>query len=193
MDTNTTPAQAIEQQPIIVQEEAPWLQQNGKHTPEEYLKTLTPEWSSKTWERYLNWFENQDGTRAESIVDTKRYDTLCEEQEESIFAAHSEISADDELMETISKFLMRLTPQQRRVIELIFWNGRSEREVAQKLGISGAAVHRLKLRALNKIKQLVKGVSSSRIMKGENSPIINEGGTDAENLSLAKSPMAEAG
>lgn len=193
MDSNTTPAQAIEQQPIIVQAEAPWLQQNGKHTPEEYLKILTPEWSSKTWEKYLSWFENQDGTRAESIVNPKRYDSICEEQEESIFAAYSQTSADDELKTIISKFLLRLTPQQRCVIELIFWEGRSERYVAEQLSINQKSVHRLKIRAMSKIKQLLKGGLSSRIMKGENSPIMNEGGTDAENLSLAKSLMAEAG
>ncbi len=193
MDTNTTPAQAIEQQPIIVQAEAPWLQQNGKHTPEEYLKTLTPKWRSETWERYLNWFENQDGTRAESIVDTKRYDKICESEEESVFAAYSQTSADDELKSIISKFLLRLTPQQRRVIEMIFWEGRSERFVAEQLSINQKSVHRLKIRGMSKIKQLLKGGLSSRIMKGENSPITNKGGTNAENLSLAKSPMAEAG
>lgn len=193
MDTNTTPAQAIEQQPIIVQAEAPWLQQNGKYTPEEYLKILTPEWSSKTWEKYLSWFENQSGTRAESIVNPKRYDSICEEQEESIFAAYSQTSADGELKAIISKFLLRLTPQQRRVIEMIFWEGRSERYVAQALEINQQPVNRLKKRALNKIKHLLSEGVSSRIMKGENPPIMNEGGTNAENLSLAKSPMAEAG
>lgn len=193
MDTNTTPAQAIEQQPIIVQAEAPWFQQNGKHTPEEHLKTLTPKWSAETWEKYLNWFENQDGTRSESIVDTKRYDKICESEEVSIFATYSQTSADDELKAIISRFLLRLTPQQRRVIEMIFWEGRSERFVAEQLSINQKSVHRLKNRAMSKIKQLLKGGLSSRIMKGENSPIMNEGGTDAENLSLAKSLMAEAG
>lgn len=193
MDAHTTPAQAIEHQPIIVRAEAPWLQQNGKHTPEEYLKILTPEWSSETWEKYLNWFENQNGTRAESIVNPKRYDSICEEQEESILSAYSQTSADDDLRVTISKFLLRLTPQQRRVIEMIFWEGRSERYVAQFLGINQQPVNRLKKRALSKIKDLLSEGVSSRIMKGENSPIMNEGGTDAKNLSLAKSPMAEAG
>lgn len=193
MDSKIMPAQAHEQQSIIIQAESPWLQQNGKPTPDEYLKTLTPDWSSEVWESYLSWFETQTGARAESLVDSKKYDRICESEEESIFSAFAQTSADDELKAIISRFLLRLTPQQRRVIEMIFWDGRSERYIAELLSINQKSVHRLKLRALSKIKDLLKGGLSSRIMRGETSPLINEGGTNAEHLSLAKSHLAETG
>lgn len=193
MDSEIMPAQAHEQQPIIIQAESPWLQQNGKPTPDEHLKTLTPKWSAELWERYLSWFESQTGARAESILDSRKYDRICESEEESIFSTYAQFCADDELKEKISKFLLRLTPQQQRVIEMIFWDGRSERYVAEHLSINQKSVHRLKLRALSKIKDLLKGGLSSRIMRGETSPLITEGGTNAEHLSLAKSHLAEAG
>jgi RNA polymerase sigma factor (sigma-70 family) len=192
MDTITKSAQTIEQYSIIVQPEAPWLQQNGKHTPDEFLKTLTPTWSPELWEKYLIWFENHSGTRAESLVGTKKYDRACESEEESLFSAFAQSNADDELKNIIGRFLLRLTPQQRRVIEMIFWEGRSERYVAQALGINQQPVNRLKKRALSKIKDLISEGVSSRIMSGENSPLINEGGTNAECLSLAKGHLAEA-
>ena len=111
----------------------------------------------------------------------------------ALFSAFAQTNADDELKSVVSKFLLRLTPQQRRVIEMIFWDGRSERYVAEHLSINQKSVHRLKLRALSKIRDLLKGGLSSRIMRGETSPLINEGGTNAEHLSLAKSHLAEAG
>jgi RNA polymerase sigma factor (sigma-70 family) len=82
----------------------------------------------------------------------ERYDRICESEEESIFSTFAQSCADDELKEKISKFLLRLTPQQQRVIEMIFWDGRSERYVAEHMSINQKSVHRLKLRALSKIK-----------------------------------------
>jgi len=192
MDSKTMPAQAHEQRPLIIQAEAPWLQQNGRITPDEHLKTLTRKWSSEVWERYLKWYENQTGARAESLVDTKKYDLICESEVESILSGYVQSNAENELKTIISKFLLRLTPQQRRVVEMIFWDGRSERYVAEHLLINQKSVHRLKLRALSKIKDLIKEGLSSRIMRVETSPLINERGTNAEHLSLAKRRLAEA-
>lgn len=76
---------------------------------------------------------------------------------------------------------------------MIFWEGRSERYVAQSLGINQQPVNRLKKRALSKIKHLISEGVSSRIMRGEQSSLINKGDADAEILLLAESHLAEAG
>jgi RNA polymerase sigma factor (sigma-70 family) len=193
MDSKVLPAQITEQESIIVQPKAPWLQQNGKPVPDELLKTLAPSWSAEVWEKYLVWFENLNGSRGESLVIPKRYDRICESEEESIFSAFAQTDADDELKSIVSRFLLRLTPQQRRVVEMIFWEGRSERYVAQSLGINQQPVNRLKKRALSKIKHLISEGVSSRIMRGEQSSLINKGDADAEILLLAESHLAEAG
>lgn len=191
MDSTNTPAQILEQEPIIVQPDAPWLRTNGKVTPDDHLKSLTSQWGPETWEKYLCWFENQTGQRAESLESPKRYDEICESQEESIFV-YAQSSADDDLKNLVGEYLKTLTNQQRRVIELLFWEGRSERYVAKALSVNQKSVHRLKLRAINKIRTLLKGGLSSRIMRGEISPLRN-GGPNEQTLFLAKSRLAEAG
>ncbi len=190
MDSNQNSAQVIEQI-VIVNPEAPWLLENGKITPEAHLRSLTPGWNAETWEKYLSWFQSQEGQRAESLVSVRRYIELSESKQESVFD-FSQSAADDDLRALVSQYLSTLTEQQQRVIEMIFWDGRSERFVANALAINQKSVHRLKIRAVNKIKVLLKGGLTSRIMKGENSPI-TKGGTDERNHRLADSDLAEAG
>ena len=148
---------------IIVQPEQPWLLLNGNSTPDEHLKTLTPAWNQATWEKYLDWY---DVPRPESLVRPKTYRKICEATEESLFV-NAQSNADDELKARVSSFLSKLTDQQKVVINLIFWEGRSEREVAELLKINHKSVHRLKVRALKKIRGLLVGGPASRIMKGK--------------------------
>lgn len=152
-----------EQITYTVQPEQPWLLTNGDKTQDHHLMTLTPSWSAEIWERYLTWFETP---RSESLISSRRYDQICEESAESIFE-FAQSNAEDELKNRVAQYLAELTGQQRQVIELIFWEGRSERFVAHQLGIKQQAVNRLKRRALKKISHLAKGGVSSRIMRGE--------------------------
>lgn len=181
--TNTS-AQALEQQPIIVQSEAPWFQMNGEVTPTEYLKTLTSSWDAQTWERYLSWFEERSSRTSETLLPPRKYDKLCDELEESIFV-NSESGADKDLRARVAEYLLTLTDHQRRILELIFWDGRSERYVAQQLGIKQSTVHTLKKRAFKKIRALIEGVCRLPYMRGPNSSHV-KGGSDEQDVSLAE-------
>lgn len=190
MDSSCNPVQQ-DQMEYTVQTERPWLLENGDRTPDDHLKTLTPYWSAEIWESYLTWFETP---RPESLIAPWRYDQICEESTESIFE-FAQSNADDELKNRVAQYLAELTKQQRQVIEMIFWEGRSERFVAQSLGINHKSVHRLKLRALKKITHLLKGGPSSRLMRGEISPFSTETG-DANGkqvLVLAEGTLPKAG
>lgn len=180
----------IQPDQIIVQPQRPWLQMDGKVTPDEYLKTLTPGWSTETWDRYLTWFEGQG---SESLISPWRYDKVCEESTESIFE-FAQSNADDELRNRVAQFLAELTEQQRQVIEMIFWHGRSERYVARELGIKQVSVHGLKKRALNKISGLLKGAITSPFVRGEISPLFAEtrevNGKEVLDLALGDLPKA---
>lgn len=57
---------------------------------------------------------------------------------------------------TISQILARLTPRERIVLYLRFYQGLSQREVAQRLGISQMHVSRLQHRSLEKIKRSIE-------------------------------------
>ncbi len=189
MDSSNT-AQFIEQT-VSVKPGSPWLQTNGKPTPEEHLKTLTPHWDQATWGQYLKWYEEIDGTRAESIVPPKLYDQICEAQEESIFI-YAQSNADDQLKNRIRQHIELLTPQQQKIIDFIFWQGRSERYIANRLGISCVAVHQIKKRALKSLESIIQGVSSSRIMRGENSPLTKGAMDDKKILRLAEGDIPKA-
>lgn len=53
----------------------------------------------------------------------------------------------------LQEALTMLTPQQQKVITATVLEGRTEREVAEQLGISQPVVHRLKERALNRLRK----------------------------------------
>lgn len=188
---NTKTAQYFEQEEIIVQPKAPWLQTNGQHTPDEHLKMLTPSWSAATWEKYLKWYEDLEGQRAESVVPPKKYDDICNNLEESIFV-YAESSSNQDLRELVGEYLKSLSNKQQLVLNMIFWKGRSERYVAKSLKMDPASVHRTKIRALNKIKDLAKKVSSSRIMRGEDFIfLISKGEENGKQPSNIEDPFAK--
>lgn len=191
MDSINTPAQFNEQEPIIVQPDAPWYLMNGKITPDEHLKNLTPSWDAGTWEQYLSWLDTNDHRTVETLLLPRKYDELCDKTEEPIFV-NAESGACDDLRNLVAGYLTKLTLQQRRVLEMIFWEGRSERYVATKLSINPTTVHRLKKRAFNKIKQLLQGGQRLPYMRGLNSSQV-QGGADEGTHCLAEVDLAEAG
>jgi RNA polymerase sigma factor (sigma-70 family) len=149
---------------IMVQPEQPWLLLNGKHTPENQLKKLTPFWDTATWDRYLIWFETP---RAESLLTPGKYIKACEEDEESIFV-NAQSDADAKLRAEVNELLESLTQLESKVIRLIFWDGRSERFVANHLKLSRSTIKDAKKRALKRIKLILKThTPSSRNMKGK--------------------------
>lgn len=188
MDSSCTMLQAEQ---FVVQPEQPWLLANGKATPEKHLRELSSSWDANTWERYLAWYETP---RSESLLPPRRYDQVCEVTTETIFA-RAQSSAGVGLKRRVDKYLASLTGQQREVVQLIFWHGRSERYVAEKLGISQQSVHRLKQRSLKRIKHLLKEGVASRIVSGEISSLITETGevNGEKVLDLAFGSLPQAG
>ncbi|WP_254388540.1 sigma-70 family RNA polymerase sigma factor [Thermanaeromonas sp. C210] len=78
-----------------------------------------------------------------------------EEEREMVDALASPADTLAEVEDTLflEEALSVLTPQQQRVIIATVLNGATEYEVAKKLGISQPAVHRIKVRALNRLRK----------------------------------------
>ncbi|BAF60074.1 DNA-directed RNA polymerase specialized sigma subunit, sigma24 homolog [Pelotomaculum thermopropionicum SI] len=68
-------------------------------------------------------------------------------------AGTDDILAEVEDSVFLQEALTMLTPQQQKVITATVLEGRTEREVAEQLGISQSVVHRLKERALNRLRK----------------------------------------
>jgi RNA polymerase sigma factor (sigma-70 family) len=67
-------------------------------------------------------------------------------------------ATDDTLTEVedsvfLQEALSLLTPQQQKVIKTTVLEGRTEQEVARKLGMSQPAVHQMKARALKRLRK----------------------------------------
>lgn len=62
--------------------------------------------------------------------------------------------------ERLQEALQALPDRERAVIWQVFYNGSSEREVAEELGIAATVVHRLKKRALQRLRELLCGGGS---------------------------------
>ena len=133
----------------------PWLDPRGFPLSDEDLKVVSSFWNNKTWERYLS---SLDGSQTQSLIEPWRYDQLAKEMEHSIFDDGTISDAQIELGKLFAA-LEELTEQQRKVIQMFYFDEKSEREISRALRIDKAAVHRHKTRALKKIKELIEEVS----------------------------------
>lgn len=67
-----------------------------------------------------------------------------------------EIVEDKLLLEMLLAALNELTDDERRLIDSLFYQEKSERELAGKTGRSKTAIHKQKEKVLNKLKNLLK-------------------------------------
>jgi RNA polymerase sigma factor (sigma-70 family) len=54
--------------------------------------------------------------------------------------------------------LERLSERERQVINRLYWDGRTEAEIAHELGISQQAVSKIKRKAIQKLRELLEGL-----------------------------------
>jgi RNA polymerase sigma factor (sigma-70 family) len=129
--------------------EKPWLNQNNQPISDDLLKIVSKGWSSKTWEKYLNWYETP---LQEAQISTKAYDFISDNLEESVFKTSHVI--DYKAKSIVQNLLKHLTIKQRQILELIYYKNYTEREIANKFNISRSVVKSTKKKALTKLRQL---------------------------------------
>ncbi|AEV70196.1 MULTISPECIES: RNA polymerase sigma factor [Clostridia] len=66
-----------------------------------------------------------------------------------------EIVEDKLLLDMLSKALSELTEEERVLIDELFFNDKSEREIAREIGVSQPAIHKRRNRILEKLKKLM--------------------------------------
>ncbi len=146
----------------------PWLNSRGYLFTDDELKSISKSWTRKTWEEYLDYIETP---RTESILDEDHYTGLAEKLKYSF-----EQVDDCDLQGELSLALINLTDKQREILEFIFWDGLTTRDIGFKLNISSAAVQKIKDRALISLKKSIEGVNTLRIIEGDmSSPFLKRG------------------
>lgn len=147
----------------------PWLTSGGVEIPTEQIMNLCQNWDPPTWERYLKWYESG---RHEALVPATLYSEKCEQMKESIFSEFG-YHTSPEKTQLCEDLLNELPKMERRVLSLVFLNGKTEREIAAEVNRSQPGVHQIKNRALLRLQRGIQGneVITRRYMRGEDSSI----------------------
>lgn len=142
----------------------PWLNEKGHYLSDSKLKLVSKKWDTKTWNAYL---DSLDTTISEQQLSPAYYDDKAEEMESTWEQAQSD--ADQDTKDFITNLLKTLTPQQNKIITMIFWEAKSESIIADELKISRYTVKTVKARTLKLLSKKIKKVSpNSPFMRGEN-------------------------
>ncbi len=128
------------------------------------IKKESQTWTKEKWEDYLSSLEVE---RTESLIDPFKLEEFKEE--DSLF--HFEKDEGDHLEDVVSlkRALKSLTFKQKSVIQMVFYEGLTEREISKKLNISSSAVNKRKRKAIQSLRRNLTpmGVSASPIVRGK--------------------------
>lgn len=148
----------------------PWLDQDGNILSDKELREISKNWSAETWEQFLlETVECQASDYREDLIHPRSYDRRLEEMTESVWQCSTDRS------ETIGELVRRLcrdhlSPKQQYIVRMIFWDGFTERKIADVMNISRSTVVVQKRRALSKIKDLIEArYATSTMYEGTNS------------------------
>jgi hypothetical protein len=130
----------------------PWLDPKGKVYCNETIKEISKSWDAETWELYLQ--QTVDVERSENEVLLDKYQQLLEEVSEGV--RWSSCTVPQHVITQIHLALRALAPQQKKIIAGSFWDGLSERELAEKLQIAKTTVNESKKISLSKIKDFLE-------------------------------------
>ena len=137
-------AKNLVSEPVAIHPEMPWKDINGEDLSDENLRTASQNWSQSAWEAYLR---NSETPLSESLL-TQLLDFEITDSSQSEFFERSEQCAPNALKSGVKLYLDQLTPRQRQILRLTFWDNKSEREIAADLKISRSTVKEIKKRVL---------------------------------------------
>ncbi|MFN3698025.1 MAG: hypothetical protein ACK4VO_11345 [Pseudobdellovibrio sp.] len=126
----------------------PWLTSSGVEIPTDQLKEISKSWDEATWEAYLKWYE---GSFREVLVKPEHYEILGERVSHSVFDLYGHNTCP-QLQSYCDQILKLLSPEQETVLRKIFFEGKTERQIAFELKRSPSFVSKNKFKALSRLK-----------------------------------------
>lgn len=145
----------------------PWLSSTGVEIPTAELKEISKSWDQATWEDYLDWYES---SRRDALVAPGVYQKRTEEMTESIFQQFNQ-NTDPKNRALCERLLGSIPEHEAEVIRLIFFHGRTVRQIAAETTHSKSGVHYLKNKALARLRRGHEGekLDTRRFMRGVDS------------------------
>ncbi len=142
----------------------PWLTTTEVEIPLAELKQISKNWNEQTWNEYLKWFEVG---RKDKLVSPTLYNIQGESIEKNIF---EEFGYDTcpKLQSYCDQLLSTLPGQQQYILRAIFFEGRTEREIAYKINRPKTYIAYNKKKAITRLKWVNDGEkwTARRIMRG---------------------------
>jgi hypothetical protein len=140
-------------------EQSPWFDADGNLKSDDAIKAISGTWDADIWERFLN--ETVTSGMRESQISNHAFDLVLEGKTETMFSTVEQKAVDPAVITRIHEIRKhKLSDQQRRVVDFIYWAGLSERDVAGEMGLSRSTVVTLKDRSLNKFKKFLPNPSA---------------------------------
>lgn len=144
----------------------PWTDSKGRMLSDDNLRIKSKGWSAEIWEEYLTTIEAKSSGRT---YKPEIYEGFCEELMESIFSV---VTNEDSsiLKNKIEDAMSELPKRQQEVLQLLFWEGKSQNQIAKDWGVQQSSVFNLKERALNNLRismESLQGAVNSRFMRGQ--------------------------
>ena len=132
----------------------PWLDKNGTPKSDEEIKKVSPFWSKGTWEDYLSTLDKQ---QEEYLFNNpKAVENLSAKECAKFIMSIDMAKKGLDRIKILAKIcLHELSQRELEVLKKIFFEKKSERQIAKELGISRNSIKTLKYRGIRKIKQLI--------------------------------------
>ena len=142
----------------------PWLTASDVERPLDELKKIAQTWDEQTWNEYLDWFEVG---RKDQLVSSTLYHIQGESIEKNIFEEFGYQSCP-ELRSFCDRLILSLPEIQQQILLAIYFEGKTQREIAFDIGRSAGCIAQNKTKAITTLKRVYGGemLSARRIMRG---------------------------
>ena len=131
----------------------PWLTPSGVEISTYELKDIVKDWTEKTWEDYLDWYQSG---QSEKLISIPLFNKIADEIEDSIFSQYG-FATNYQDIDFCNQLLLTLPSHHQRILTLVFLEGRTLAEVAKVFNRSTTNIHHHKNKALTALKRGIGG------------------------------------
>ncbi len=160
----------------------PWRDDSGKLRSDEIIRVMASQWPPSTWEAFLADTElgenmEKDAENEVPIGDPTGDERFSTDNSLKTLLSDLNIRHFPQIAQVLRAIISKLSPAQRAVVRLYFWEGLTQVQVGEKVGITQQTVSTHLDRAIVKIRsQLLEAIKN-----------------DVASKSVAKSPECRSG
>ena len=113
------------------------------------LKEISKSWDQKTWDEYLNWYQS---SQSEKLIGVNLFNKISEDLGENIFSQFG-FETNELDSELCRQILSTLPRHHQRILELIYFEGKTLAAIAKIFKRSITSIHQHKIKALTTLKR----------------------------------------